>query len=198
MTRRRLVDPDRQTGGVLAPVADHRPAEIGARCQDIDLVAAARPVLVHPDGAGLGMDRHALRVAMAVGENLGQHIVTADERIVVGQAAIGMQPEHAAGVVVELLGERPLAPIAMRDEQITVGIEHQPRAEMPAAAAEPVGAKDHLDITERSFAQPATRHRRPGTASRRLVGEVGIAQIDQAVGREIRVQRHIEQPALAT
>src|SRR3546814_18029267 len=74
--------------GIVDPVGDHRPAVIAPGLRDVDLVAAARAMLVQPDGAGLRADRHALDVAMAVGPDFRLRAGAADEGIVGRHAAV--------------------------------------------------------------------------------------------------------------
>ena len=52
---------------IIDAVADHRPAVILSGLRNVDLVAAARAVLVHPQFSARGIDRGALRIAVAVG-----------------------------------------------------------------------------------------------------------------------------------
>ena len=61
--RRALVD---LRAAVVDAVADHRPAVVLALLDDVDLVAAARAVLVRPQLAGRRMQRRALHIAVAV------------------------------------------------------------------------------------------------------------------------------------
>lgn len=51
---------------VVDAVADHRPSVVLASANDVDLVAAFRSVFDFPKDAGGGIDREALRVAVAV------------------------------------------------------------------------------------------------------------------------------------
>ena len=81
---------------------------------EIDLVAAARPVLHDPDPAGLGMHGEALRVAVAVGEDLGRGIVAADEGVALRHAAVGMQAHDLAGEIARRLRALVLAALAQR------------------------------------------------------------------------------------
>src|SRR5215475_12145323 len=64
---RALVDFD---AAVVDAVADHRPAVILALLDEIDLVAAARPMLVLPQLSGDGMEREPLGIAVAVAPDL--------------------------------------------------------------------------------------------------------------------------------
>src|SRR5262245_3100843 len=51
---------------VIDAVADHRPAVVLAGLRNVDLIAAARTVLVHPQLAARRLDRRTLRIAMAI------------------------------------------------------------------------------------------------------------------------------------
>src|SRR5215813_6452408 len=55
---------------VVDAVADHRPAVVLARLGNVDLVAAARAMLVLPQLPGLGIERRALRIAVAIAPDL--------------------------------------------------------------------------------------------------------------------------------
>ena len=91
--------------GIGAPVAHERPAVVRARLQDVDFVAAVRPVLVQPHLAGARMHRQAERAAMAERVDLGPGIGgLADERIVFRHAAVVVQPQHLPAEAVQPLG----------------------------------------------------------------------------------------------
>src|SRR5215510_2711884 len=55
---------------VVDTVADHRPSVVFAGFRDVDLIAAARAVLVHPQLAAGWVERGALRVAVAIAPDL--------------------------------------------------------------------------------------------------------------------------------
>src|SRR5207302_4875222 len=67
---------------VVDAIADHGPAVVLAGLRNVDLVAAARAMLVLPELAGLRMDRGALRVAMAIAPDFRLGARPAHERIV--------------------------------------------------------------------------------------------------------------------
>ena len=120
--------------GVVDAVGDHRPAVVDAGAHDVDLVAAARAVLVQPRDAGLRVDGQTLRVAMAVAEDLGPRARDADERIVLGHAAVRMQPDHLAVILAQVLRAIALPALADGDEQMALRVERQTRAEVFASS----------------------------------------------------------------
>src|SRR5690606_1089622 len=85
-------DVDR-VAAVVDPVADDGPAVVAAGPDEVELVAAARPLLVLPELAGFRMDGEALRVAVAVAPDLGQRALAVHERVVRGDAAILVQAD---------------------------------------------------------------------------------------------------------
>ena len=79
------------------------------------------------------VDRHALGVALSVGKGRRQRIVTADERVILGNRAIRVESQDRAIVVGQVLRRLVLSPVADTDIQLSIGSESQPRSEMPAA-----------------------------------------------------------------
>src|SRR5438094_9638112 len=88
---------------VIDAVADHRPAVISAGFSDVDLVAAARTVLVHPQFAGLRVESRALRIAMAVAPDFRLGARPFDEGIVYRRRAVWPNAHDLAEVVAEIL-----------------------------------------------------------------------------------------------
>ena len=62
---------------------------------------------------------------MAVAEDLGPGVRAADERVVLGHAAVRVQPDHRAVQVGEVLGAVVLAAFADGDEQMALSVEHE-------------------------------------------------------------------------
>ena len=79
---------------VVDAVADHRPPVVLALLDDVDLIAAARPVLVLPKPAGHGMERETLRIAMARAPDFWLGALPSDEGIVRRHRAIRPDPER--------------------------------------------------------------------------------------------------------
>src|SRR3546814_4327630 len=103
---------------------------MGAGLYDVQLVAAARPVLDRPKHAGRGVDRRRLDVAIAIGSDLRQGAILADEGIVLGHAAIGVDAHDLAEMGIQLLGLAPeflLGTFAHGD--VDVGLSMQSRSE---------------------------------------------------------------------
>src|SRR5690606_28860097 len=91
------------TPGVLDPVGDRRPAVIQALPDDVDLVAAARAVLHFPQLARVRMQRRRLHVAMADRPDLRSRAFLSDERVVLRDAPVRIDPGDLADQAVHLL-----------------------------------------------------------------------------------------------
>src|SRR5262244_406684 len=182
---------------VVDAVADHRPAVILALLDDVDLVAAARPMLVLPQLPGHGVEREALGIAVAVAPDLRLGGRPADERIVRRDRAIGPDADDLAEIVGRILrlvagGEM----LARGQEEIVVRRQRNAAAEMVAAGERAGLAEDHLDLVEpgRAFIhQPGARERGAAAAFHRL----GVTEIDGVILRKAAVERDVVQPALA-
>ena len=110
-----------------------------------------------------------------------------------------MDPDDLAEMGVQVLrlaAELLLGPLAERDEQMALAVEHQARAEMLGAVELRLLAEDDLDVRERPLvlAEDAAGDRGAVAA----VAGLGIAQIHQAVLAEVRVERDVEKAALIT
>ncbi len=73
---------------------------------DVDLVAAVRPLLAGPDLAGLGVHGKTELVAVAHREDLGLVARATDERIVRRHGAVVAKPQQLAAVVAGILRRR--------------------------------------------------------------------------------------------
>ena len=134
---------------VVDAEADHRPSVISSLRDDVYLVAAARSVLVLPQLAGRGMEREALRIAVAVAPDLGLRARSADERIIRRNRAVGSDANDLADVVGEIL--RLVARtevIAHGQEQIVVGALRDATAEVIAARKRTFLTEDRLHVVE--------------------------------------------------
>src|SRR5262249_59617436 len=88
---------------VVDAVADPWPAVILALLDEVDLVAAARPVLVLPQLPGHGVEREPLGIAVAVAPDLGHGGRLADEGIVRRSRAIGPGANDLSEVLCKIL-----------------------------------------------------------------------------------------------
>src|SRR5262249_24469944 len=88
---------------VVDAVADHWPAVILALLDEVDLVAAARPMFVLAQLSGQGVEREALGIAVAVAPDLGLGGRPADEGIDRRNRAIGPDANDLAEVVGKIL-----------------------------------------------------------------------------------------------
>src|SRR5688572_20259426 len=103
------------------------------------------------------MQRGALHVAVTEGELLRLPARAADEGIVLRHAAVVVQADHRAGVVVGLLRALHLAAVAEREIHVARAVEHDAPAEVLAAA--PFGSllEKNLHILEAMTGKPAAR-----------------------------------------
>src|SRR5207248_8381601 len=99
----------------------------------IEFVAAPGTVLDFPDLAGLRMQRQALRVAVAVGEDLGPHARSTDKGIVRRHRAVVLQAHDLARQVRKILRLLHLEAIAASDVHQPGAVEQDARAELEAA-----------------------------------------------------------------
>src|SRR5215468_6880238 len=190
---RALVDPG---AAVVDAVADHRPAVILALLDEIDLVAAARPMLVLPQLSGHGVEREPLGIAVAVAPDLRLGGRLADEGIVRRNRAIGPDANDLAEVVGEILrlvagGEM----LAGGQKERVVRRLRNAAAEIIAAGERTGLAEDHLDLIEsgRAFIhQPSARQRGAPAAVHRL----GVTEIDGVILGKAAVEHDVVQAAL--
>src|SRR5690606_35868818 len=117
---------------IIAAMCGNRPAAIAATPDDVDLVAATRPVLAQQSLARAGIQRRALRIAMTVAPDFRPRAGCPGKRVVVGYAAIGMQTHQLALMLVEILRRCTLVVLAQSNDQVACPVEHQPRAKMVA------------------------------------------------------------------
>src|SRR5690606_31103065 len=130
--RRGLAAADRRAV-IVDAVGDDGPAIVLAGFGDVDLVAAARPVLAEPRRAGLRVERGALDVAVAVGPDLRQRALGAHERVVLRHGAVAVDPDDLAEMGIEILrlaAEAGLGALAGGDEEVALVVEDEPRPVM--------------------------------------------------------------------
>ena len=189
--RRLGADPDARAR-VLAAERHHRPAIVGAAAHDVDFVAAARTVLVHPDGAGLRVNGQPLNVAVAPGEHFRRGAGDRRGRGARRRAAVRPDAHHRAGVVGGILRPLPLAAVAEPDHQVAVVQKGQPRAEVAAAAGRPVHGEHAPHLQQPVCFQPGARH----GGAQSAVGPLRVGEVDHPVAGETGIQNHVEQAAL--
>ena len=135
IARQTVMLADAQAGGIFAAMADRRPAEICpavmGRADDVDFVATARPMFMCPDIAGARMYRHALRVAVADGEDLG--CPSRLFGIGIRDGTVTIDPDQAAGMGGRVLRIVACAAVAK------AGIDH-PAGDLQSAAEMMPGA----------------------------------------------------------
>ena len=108
-------------------------------------------------------------------------------------AAVVADPDDAPRVVRRVLGPVSLAAVSEGDEEVPVGGEPEPRAEMTSAARLREGAEQHLNVFQPAAAKPPARDFRAGAAP----GTARVAQVHPSVLLEVRVEGYVEEAALA-
>ena len=174
---------ERADGGavVVGAVGDERPAVVGARLQDVELVAAERAVLVLPQLARLGMERQPLRTAVAGRVDLGQVSRLAGKRVVGRRGAVVAQPQHLAGVLLGLLRAVLLLPLAGGEIEEAGAVEGDAAAVIGVRDAPGVGDEDVLQAHERLAVERRPRQRRGGALV--LGAPLRVGQVDDAGSR---------------
>ena len=162
---------------ILAPsvvdaVADHRPAVVLSLLRDVDLVAAARPVLGLPQLAGLRIDRE--RPASCDGRSSRSRACApalADERIVGRHRTVRRMRTILPMVVGEILRLVATAEvIAHGDEQIAVGRLHDAAAEVLPRDSGPSWRKMIFTSSSRGVPSSTQRARARRAASPPVAG----------------------------
>ena len=181
-------------GAVGAAVAHLGPAVVAPGDDAVEFVAALGAVFVHPQLGGAGTQGRPLRVAVAVGPDLGAGL--ADARVALRDAAVAVEPDDLAEGAVEVLGGVELLALAERHEHRLVGAEHDPGAEVAGAGGLRHLPVDHLDVREGVADQAAARQ---GGAREGLFGaatRLGVGPVDPGVACKVGINRDIEQTAL--
>ena len=191
---------------VVIAVGDDRVAVVRAAHDAVQLVAAGRAHLDHPE-LPVGVEGHAQRIAMTQGPDLVVGADAVDERlfldvihegIVRGRRTVVLEAQDLAHVALHVLGRRELLPIARGDPQVTVVVEGESMSVMAVVEHLRILAPDDFGIGEPAatfaeFEYSAHDRRTAGIACAAL----GVAQVDDPVVRVARVQDHVAEPALA-
>ena len=181
--------------GVVAARRHQRPPVVVAGKQDVDLVAAQWADFGFPQLAGFGVIRQAVRIPMAVAEDLRQRACAPDERIVRRNAAVVTDAQDLAVVVVECLRLHPLAvvlrsvaavAVAVADGHIQGAVAPEQHAARVRAVALPgVRDEDFLEVHER-----VARELAAADGNRVAARPVfRVRQIDQPILRKAWMQR---------
>src|SRR5215510_9496961 len=89
--------------GIVAAVADDRPAVVLVGLEDVDLITAIGSVLGDPELLGPGIEREDEIDPVAQREDLWIVALLADEGIVLRHRAVVVEAQRLAGVVVGML-----------------------------------------------------------------------------------------------
>ena len=145
----------------------------------------------------LRVHEQPLRISVAVAPDLGQCAIPPDERIVVRRPAVVVETHGHPVMVRQVLGgvrrqitRRARHPLAHRDEEVTVAVPGEPPA-VVAAARRP-RHEDVLDAGEPIGLEPSSDDH----GRRALCQRTRVAHVQQAIGGEVRMREHLEQPAL--
>src|SRR5262249_25054676 len=135
------------------------PSVVVSASDDVELVATHRSVFVLPDGARGRLDEQPLRVADAVGKDLGPRIRPMDERIVLRDRPVVVQPQDLAFVRPEIL--RRLVFGAFSDGHVdrAVEAERDARSGVAAVRAPGIGYEEISYAGERRAVEPRVRER---------------------------------------
>ncbi len=169
-----------------------RPAVVAARHEPVELVAAHGPDLGGPKLAGVGVPREPLRVAVAVGVDLGFGAGAADERVVGGSRAVVAQAQHFADVAAEILREhavarvvRDVARVAIADRQIDHPVGTDLGAPGRRARAPGIGDEYICHALELRSVEVAARERDRRVAA---IALLDVRDEEQTVACEIGMQ----------
>ena len=129
---------------------------------------------------------------MTVAPDLRAGVGAVHERIVGRHRTVGVHAHDAAEMIGQVLRGIELEALAHREEQVPVRREHDASAEVIRTVDPRLLAKDDLEILHAVVDQTTSAQR----GRRAAVAGLGVGQVDQAVLVEIRVECHIQQPAL--
>lgn len=116
------------------------------------------------------------------------------ERIVDRYAAVGIDVDNGAGVILEILRAIHLATVAKADEQAAIGRYGDASAELQPAATEAVHQEQALDVRQLLFVRGETCAVNSGACSSGAGN--GGGKIQGAAGGKLRIEGDVEQPAL--
>ena len=186
---------------VVAALRDERPAVVGTRVNQVELVAAHRAHLDLPEAA-LSVEVDTERVAVAERPDLGLHGALAGKRVARVGGAVVVEPDDLAEVAGHGLGRSHLVDLARRDPQGAVhphlGAEEQPACELEPARGPLRVAPDDLEATERAGVA-AQGELGPGDcATGPARAALGVADVHDAVLGVLWVQGDVVETALTT
>ena len=136
---------------------------------------------------------------MTVGPDLRLGIAAADEWIVGRHAAVEIQAHDFAEVAVQILRVHARfghGALTQRQEQFAVRREHDARAEVQIGFERRHLPENHLDLLDAGFVGAEHALGQRGAVAL-VTPRFGIAPVDGAIVRELRIECDVEQPALA-
>lgn len=182
---------------VVAALGHERPAVVGARLDQVELVAAHGAHLDLPEAA-LRVPVDAQRVAVAQRPDLRLHGALAGKGVAREGGAVVVQLDHLAQVGGHGLGRGHLVDLARRDPQRAVRAEEQAAGELEPARGPLRVAPDDLEAGQRAAPVGVQRQLGPRDRAARTAGaSLGVADIHQTVVSVVGVQGDVVQTALA-
>ena len=141
-----------------------------------------------PELAGLGVEREAVWVAVAVAPDFRSNTRTSNEWIVGGDSSVVVQTNDFASVRPELLCEVGNVAFAECDVEVPVA-QGERGAEVVRGLQGGVSGEESLSVRERRVAQSCAFDDSCFTAVALLL----VGEVDQPVAREVRMRFDIEQ-----
>ncbi len=185
---------------VFDSVGDSGPAVVFAFAGYVEFVAATGAVFDGPEFACGRVEGGALDVGMADGPNLGPGSRFADEGVVFGDGAIGVDADDFAEETVEALGLHAAfgdGAVARCNEKSAVATEDQAAAEVQRGLERGSLLEDDLDVFDfgsGALDQFATGY---GGVVGAVVVALGVAPVDELVLGKLGVEGEAEETALA-
>lgn len=99
---------------VVPSVGDDRPAEVLGFAEPVEFISTHRAMFRFPDATCGWVNRETLRVSVSVGKDRREGIEGGQERIVVGDTAVSIDPVDFSVRLTEVLSSVPVTSIAHR------------------------------------------------------------------------------------
>ena len=164
------------------------PAIVTRGFDDVDLIASLGSMLMRPDLPCFRMDCHALDITITQGEFLGLSLRPVHKWIIFGHAAIVVQTNDRAGVILKELRACHFPTITQGEIHIACLIKDNTPTKMVIRTSLRLHAKEYLHVGHLVTDEFAARQcGTPSTFARLTIGK-----IDPSVFRILRMQDHIK------
>ena len=191
----RVVSGDRPAV-VMVSLGHERPAVVGARLDQVELVAAHRSHLDLPE-TPLSVPVDAQRIAVAQRPYLRLDAAFAGKRVAREGGAVVVQSDYLAEVAGHGLGRGHLVDLTGRDPQRAVGAEEQATGELESTRGLLRVAPDDLDTGQRAAAVGVQRQLcLRDCAARPTRAALGVADIHNTVLSVVGMQGDVVETAL--